>query len=57
MLNKIRHLTRIHISCDLLLYGAPELDPVTNYKVLMLYTSLLVQLTDYNLYNFVILYT
>ena len=33
MLNKIRHLTRTHISCDLLLYGAPELDLVTNYKV------------------------
>ena len=33
MLNKIIHLTRTHISCDLLLYGAPELDLVTNYKV------------------------
>ena len=33
MLNKIRHLSRTHISCDLLLYGAPELDLVTNYKV------------------------
>ena len=33
MLNKIRHLTRTHISCDLLLYGAPELDLVTNNKV------------------------
>ena len=33
MLNKIRHLTRTHISCDLLLYGAQELDLVTNYKV------------------------
>ena len=33
MLNKIRHLTRTHISCDLLLYGVPELDLVTNYKV------------------------
>ena len=23
---------RTHISCDLILYGAPELDRVTNYK-------------------------
>ena len=33
MLNKIRHLTRTHVSCDLLLYGVPDLDLVTNYKV------------------------
>ena len=33
MLSKIRQLTRTHISCDLLLYGAPDLDLVTNYKV------------------------
>ena len=33
MLNKIRHLTRTHISCDLLLYGAPELNLVTKCKV------------------------
>ena len=33
MLNKIRHVTRTHISCDLLLYGAPELDLMTNYTV------------------------
>ena len=33
MLNKIRHLLRTHISCDLLLYGATELHLVTNYKV------------------------
>ena len=32
MLNKIRHLTRTYISCDLLLYEAQELDLVTNYK-------------------------
>ena len=34
MLTKIRELTRTHSSCDLLLYGAPDLDLVTNYKVL-----------------------
>ena len=32
MLNKIRDLSRTRISYDLLLYGAPELDFVTNYK-------------------------
>ena len=33
MLNKTRHLIRTHISCDLLLYGAPDLDLSINYKV------------------------
>ena len=33
MLNKIRQLTRTHISCDLQLYAAPDLDLVTSYKV------------------------
>ena len=53
MLNKITHVTGTHISCDLLLYAAPELDLVTSTMFLMLYTSLLVQLTDCNFHNLV----
>ena len=46
MLNDIRQLCTFHISGNLLLYGAVELDYATNCKLLMLSMIILMKLVD-----------
>ena len=57
MLNKIIHLNRTHISCDLLLYGTTELDLVTNYKVFDAVHEFSSSTERLNFHNFVYLIT